>query len=124
MKRLITLIIAVIVLACGLVIGIQKESTGQIRPVLEVDYSYIDTDLIDKFENRTTGWVLADNPSDCGKGVRVCHTLENYQLVEQLNRYKQDSNFVFKVITQDNDLIKQLLTNMRAKKISFDARKI
>lgn len=123
--KLTSLIIGLlIVIIGGFLLNKDKEVGVQIdlrpSPDLVKDYSFIDTDLIDKYQAGTLGWVNVDPKckKDCVK------TLEKYELIKDMNKYIKETNFKATNVKPSNNFYKQLLNEMKVKKIEFDAREL
>ena len=115
----IWLIIITIIVSIGILLAKSNNSKLQAK-TLTTDMSFINLELIKKFENKTISWKNID--PKCKKDC--VQTLEIYDLIDEMNQYIKDTKFKANNITDKNDFISQLLNQMKSDKIKFDAAKI
>ena len=116
---IIWLIIITIIVSIGILLAKSNNSKLQAK-TLTTDMSFINLELIKKFENKTISWKNID--PKCKKDC--VQTLEIYDLIDEMNQYIKDTKFKANNITDKNDFISQLLNQMKSDKIKFDAAKI
>jgi len=114
---IIWLIIITIIVSIGILLAKSNNSKLQAK-TLTTDMSFINLELIKKFENKTISWKNID--PKCKKDC--VQTLEIYDLIDEMNQYIKDTKFKANNITDKNDFISQLLTKMKRDKIKFDAK--